>query len=132
MAKRYHSSTATEHRDKFNDETHHDKSPMKMGPYHYDRQSMRDGERSSYRKGAMMSGHYEGAEPRRRQEMEDAGMIHEDHRAVANLPQNVVMSYYPKDSGFLPENLDDTIRGIDRQKDYDNGKKMGHFYPKKV
>ncbi len=42
------------------------------------------------------------------------------------------MSYYPKDSGFLPENLDDTIRGIDHQMGYDNGKKFSHLYPKKV
>lgn len=141
MAKRFHKSgkmhreydrsykTVSERPDKFNDETHHDKSPMKMGPYPYDRQDMR----SEYRRGnSMRDGHYAGAEPRRRQEMEDAGMIHEDPRAVANLPQNVVMSYYPKDANFLPENLDDTIRGVDRQMDYDNGKKLNHFYPKKV
>lgn len=144
MAKRFHKSekmhreydksykVASQHPDKFNDEMHHDKSPMRMGPYRYDRQGshMSSGE---YRRGNSMSdGHYAGAEPRRRQEMMDAGMIHEDPRAVANLPQHVVMSYYPKDANFLPENLDDTLRGIDHQLDYDNGKKLGHLYPKKV
>ncbi|HEY4831542.1 MAG TPA: hypothetical protein VIH61_03180, partial [Waddliaceae bacterium] len=73
-----------------------------------------------------------GMEPRRRQELEDMGMIHEDHREIANLPQNVMMKPYKYESGYLPEDLDDTIRGIERQKDYDNGKKMEHFYPKKV
>lgn len=142
MAKRFHSASkkmhkeydksykvATQHPDKFNDEERHDKSPMKMGPYAYDRQDSR----MEYRRGnSMQDGFYAGAEPRRRQEMADAGMIHEDHRSVANLPQNVIMNFYPKDANFLPENLDDTIRGVDRQLDYDNGKKLGHLYPKKV
>ena len=39
---------------------------------------------------------YAGMEPRRRQEMQDAGYIREDHDAVANLPQNVIMRPYPK------------------------------------
>lgn len=139
MAKRHHSSkrssmhrmydksysSVSEHRDKFNDEMHHDKDTYKMGPYKYDRQDQ-------YRSGMARGEHYAGAEPRRRQEMQDAGMIHEDHGAVANLPQNVVMNYYPKDTGYLPENLDDTLRGVDRQMNYDNSKKLDHFYPKKV
>lgn len=148
MAKRYHKSermhqeydrsykVAEQRPPKFNDESRHDKSPMRMGPYPYDRQPenpAREYERASYRHGNRISdGFYAGAEPRRRQEMMDAGMIHEDHAAVANLPQNVKMSYYPKDANFLPENLDDTIMGVDRQLDYDNGKKLGYIYPKKV
>lgn len=131
MAKRYYSKVE-QHRDKFNDETKHDKSPRKMGPYHYDRQSMDGDERSSHRKMSMRDGYYAGSEPRRHQEMRDAGMIHEDHSAVANLPQHVVQSYYPRDNGWLPEDLDDTIRGVDAQKGYDNRKKMEHFFPKKV
>lgn len=138
MAKRHHSSersgTWTEKKDKFNDEFRHDKSPMKSGPYHYDREereNYRQGERAAHRKMASAE-HYAGMEPRRRQELEDMGMIHEDHREIANLPQNVMMKPYNYESGYLPEDLDDTIRGIERQKDYDNGKKMEHFYPKKV
>jgi hypothetical protein len=106
MAKRHHhssSSSVSSHRDKH-------------------------GEGNSYK----MGGYYEGAEPRRRQEMEDAGMIREDHSAIANLPQNVSMKPYPKEGGYLPEDLDDTLRGIDRQMGFDNRKKMEHFYPKKV
>lgn len=81
-----------------------------------------------------MSGreHYAGAEPRRRQEMEDMGMISEDHSAVANLPQGVMMKPYYRETDYLPENLDDTIRGIKHQMDYDNGKRKQHFKPKKV
>ena len=75
---------------------------------------------------------YAGMEPRRRQELEDAGMIHEDHNQVANLPQGVMMRPYTYEGGYLPEDLDDTIRGVERQKNYDNKKKMDHLYPKKV
>ncbi len=76
--------------------------------------------------------HYAGMEPRRRQELEDAGMLHEDHRAVANLPQEVIMRPYPKVGGYLPEVLDDTIRGIDNQMNYDDSQRRRHFNPKKV
>lgn len=75
--------------------------------------------------------HYAGAEPRRRQEMRDAGMIHEDHTAVANLPQEVYYKPYPKLSGYLPEGLDDTIRGVDEQIDADDRQRMKHFKPHK-
>lgn len=61
------------------------------------------------------SGYYEGMAGRRKQEMEDAGMIHEDHSAVANLPQEVVMRPYPKAPGYQDYGLDDTIGGIDYQ-----------------
>lgn len=80
----------------------------------------------------MMQGHYAGMEPRRRQEMEDAGMIHEDHSAVANLPQNVMMKPWPGKEGYLPEVEDDTIRGVNRQMAMDHGKMMQNFVPKKV
>jgi len=76
--------------------------------------------------------HYAGMEPRRRQEMEDAGMIHEDHSAIANMPQEVMMKKYPDSESYMPENLDDTISGVDRQIGYDDRKRKEHFMPKKV
>ena len=100
--------------------------------HHHSKEHHRAHERANHRMGSAHGEHYAGAEPRRRQEMEDAGMIHEDHSAVANLPQNVMMKPYPKEGGYLPENLDDTLRGVDRQMNYDNSKKMAHLYPKKV
>lgn len=102
-------------RDEFNDEYRHDAEPVKAGLYNYDRQ--RPSDISEYR---------------RYKEMTEAGMIHEDPRAVANLPQEVRYEAYEKSGGYLPEDLDDTMRGIDRQMGYDNMKKMNHFYPKKV
>jgi hypothetical protein len=74
----------------------------------------------------------QGADPRRRQEMMEAGMISEDHSAIANMPQGVMMKPYPKDNDYMPEDLDDTIRGIDRQEGEDHSKAMRHFKPRKV
>ena len=87
-----------------------------------------------YHSGKMMEKHeyYAGAESRRKQEHEDGGMISEDHSAIANLPQNVMMKPYPRPGGYMPEDLDDTIRGIDEQMGEDNRKRMQHFHPKKV
>lgn len=77
--------------------------------------------------------HYAGAEPRRRQEMEDAGMIHEDHNAIANLPQSVIYRPYPVERFAMPEDsLDDTMRGVDHQIGMDEGKLRQHMVPKKV
>ena len=87
-----------------------------------------------YHDGKMMEKHeyYAGEESRRKQEHEDGGMIHEDHAAIANLPQNVMIKAYPKPGGYMPEDLDDTIRGIDGQMEMDNSKRRQHFKPKKV
>ena len=47
------------------------------------------------------------------------GMISEDHKAPANLPQHVVHKYYPK-VGFMDAfELDDTMRGLDDARDDD-------------
>jgi len=75
---------------------------------------------------------YSGQDARRTQEMQDGGMIREDRSAVANLPQNVMYKPYPKNHDYLPEDLDDTIRGIDHQIETLDGKKRDkHFMPKK-
>ena len=76
--------------------------------------------------------YYAGEKARRHEEMRDAGMISEDHSAIANMPQNVVMKPYEKGYGYMPENLDDTIRGIDRQIGMDDSKRRQHNVPKKV
>ncbi len=79
------------------------------------------------------SGHYEGMEGRRTQEMEDGGMIREDHSAIANLPQSVMIKPYPKNGPYMPEDLDDTIKGVDHQiNTLDDSKRRQHNVPKKV
>ena len=45
------------------------------------------------------------------------GMISENHSAMANMPQDVKMEYYPKNRSMMPDFMDDTIKGIDRQMD---------------
>ena len=78
------------------------------------------------------TGHYEGKDNRRHEEMMDAGMIREDRSAVANLPQGVEMKPYPKERDYMPEMIDDTIRGVDEQINADNSKRKKDFKPKKV
>lgn len=60
-------------------------------------------------------------EHRRELDHDYYGMIHEDHRETANLPQDVVMKDYPKCKYIDDVYLDDTIRGIDevRRRDDD-------------
>lgn len=103
-----------------NDEFRHDKMSERSGSYHYDRE--RDN----------MDGKYEGYRGRRHQEMLDSGMIHEDHNEIANLPQGVMIKPYGDVYGYTPEDLDDTIVGVNRQMGFDNSQKMRHFFPKKV
>lgn len=120
MAKRYYESKrngAIEHRpDKFNDERQHSREPERFD-FHADQGS---------------SDRYDGYNARRTQEMQDAGMIQEDPRAIANMPQEVMIKPYPMVGPYLPEGLDDTIRGVDGQMSYDDNKRKEHFFPKKV
>jgi hypothetical protein len=74
---------------------------------------------------------YAGMDERRMQERADGAMLNEDHSAMANMPQQVIMREYPRLGGWTPENLDDTGRGVDRQIDADNAGKMKHFKPHK-
>lgn len=78
------------------------------------------------------AGYYTGFDDRRKQEREDAGMIWEDPRAIANLPQQVIMHEYPKSYNYLPEDLDDTLRGVDDQIRFDDRKRDKNLVPKKV
>lgn len=81
----------------------------------------------------MSDGYYAGEAGRRTQEMEDAGMIHEDRSQIANLPQEVMMKPYPMTGPYMPEGLDDTIKGVDHQMDVlDDRQRAKHNVPKKV
>jgi len=118
MARHYsrESGSVSHKRDKFNDERKHSAQPERFD-FHADQDSAE---------------RYDGYNARRTQEMQDAGMIHEDMRAIANLPQEVMIKPYPKSGPYLPEGLDDTIRGVDGQMGYDDSKRREHFFPKKV
>lgn len=76
-------------------------------------------------------GEYAGKDERRRREAEDGHMISEDHTAIANMPQNVIMKPWPSAPYGEKEFLDDTIRGIDVQIGGDSKKKKTGPYPEK-
>ncbi len=119
MAKRKYSSeggSLKHNSDKFNDEWKH-------------QQNSRDGHEMR-KTGAE---EYMGMPTSMRRGLEgEDNMLHEDHRAIANLPQEVMIKPYPKNGPYLPEGLDDTIDGVDRQMDYDDSQRKAHFFPKKV
>lgn len=78
-------------------------------------------------------GEYAGMEGgRRTQEMQDGGMIREDRSAISNLPQDVMIKPYAKVYGYMPEDLDDTIAGVDRQKEADAAGVRKDFHPRKT
>lgn len=76
-------------------------------------------------------GEYAGAESRRKTEMRDAGMLHEDKSAVANMPQSVMYKPWGNDFRGFDSNLNDDISGINRQQREDEGVAKRHNDPKK-
>lgn len=64
-------------------------------------------------------------------EHEGRGMIKENHSAIANLPQEVMIKAYSPMPGYMPEDLDDTIRGIDHQMEGDHKAAKGGLKPMK-
>lgn len=75
-------------------------------------------------------GYYAGPDARMRQELEDSHMINEDHHAVANLPQQVMIKDWPP-CEYSHYNLDDTIKGIDVQEHDDLKEQKKGPYPEK-
>jgi hypothetical protein len=74
----------------------------------------------------------EGDMSRRTEEMQEEDMIREDHSKIANLPQEVMIKPYPQSYDYMPEDIDDGIRGVDRQIGMDNRKRDEYYKPKKV
>jgi hypothetical protein len=107
MAKRYH-------------QTHKDRMHEREGMEKHMKHSSPDG---AYHE------EYANLDMRRRREMEDSGYITEDHSAIANLPQNVMMKPYPYAGASMPAPLDDTISGVDRQMHKDSP--LRHLKPHK-
>jgi len=76
-------------------------------------------------------GEYAGMEGgRRTEEMQDGGMIREDRSAIANLPQEVMIKPYAKSGGYMQEDLEDTIKGVDEQKNADRSGVNKDFHPR--
>lgn len=70
---------------------------------------------------------YASEDTRRELESKDFAMISEDHNAMANLPQQVMMKYYPKSPYGMDFELDDTIRGVDKQMSADDNGMKKHI-----
>lgn len=77
------------------------------------------------------AGMYEGHNERRKQEMQDGGMIVEDHKAIANMPQEVRYHDWPGKYQGLDGDLNDTISGINQQLDKDESGMKKNNVPKK-
>ena len=54
---------------------------------------------------------FAGIDPRRRQEVADAGMIQEDHNAIANLSGQPIHREFPKAGYYAMPYYDDLMRG---------------------
>lgn len=124
-AKRHHASKSARHREHMGMERY-ERGSVKQhrsgsaGGYHslgherYDREPMTDS-------------HHDLAV----REHDDRSMISEDHRAIANLPQEVMIKPYPPMAGYMPEGLDDTIRGVDHQMGGDHASAQRGLKPMK-
>ncbi len=69
---------------------------------------------------------------RRTEEMQDGGMIRENRAAIANLPQEVMIKPWPMGGSYLPEPLNDTIVGVDRQLNEDAPVRKAGYRPEKL
>ena len=114
MAKRYHQTK---------EDRMHESRGMKKHEEHHKKMGEHREE--------MHEEHYAGEKMRRKHEMADWGMIHEDRTAVANVPQEVMYHSYPKDRFDLDGDLDDTLRGIDEQMGEDHSQMMRYNSPRK-
>lgn len=144
MAKRYHQSHKDrvhervaemkhDRRERENSRSEHAEDMRKYDREHgayTDKMDYRDthhrGMKHSSPNGAYQE-EYANLDMRRRREMEDSGYITEDHSAIANLPQNVMMKPYPYAGATMPSPLDDTIEGVDKQMHKDSP--LRHLHP---
>jgi hypothetical protein len=112
--KKYHHSKRHHGHHMHGSSAHHKDHGMKM---HHDSEAYRDREM------------YAGKKMRSHMDRENAHMIGEDHNAIANMPQHVVMRSWPKGYDYVDYHLDDTISGIDTQRKMDSKFKKDRPHP---
>jgi len=125
MAKRHHESKAAERREHKGMEKY-ERGPVKM---HHHSPGFNDGFKGM--SSMYMEDYSSGLRARDRMESEKDGMIRDDHRAIANLPQEVMIKPYEQVGPYLPEGIDDTIKGSDRQMMDNDEQRSRYFSPKK-
>ncbi len=64
-------------------------------------------------------------------EKHDAGMIGNDHSKFANLPTEVMMKGYPECPAYMDWDMQDNIKGVDKQLSNDNARRKSGFQPHK-
>ena len=82
--------------------------------------------------GHLHQGHYEDHAHRLAMEEHDGDMIPSGSGYYANMPQEVVHRLYSEPNQYMPESLDDSIRGVDWQIRLDGSHRNAHLKPKKV
>lgn len=75
-----------------------------------------------------MARHYKSE---RVMEKKDAGMIGNDSSKFANLPTEVMFKAYPECPAYMDSEMQDNIRGIDKQLSKDNSARRSGFDPHK-
>lgn len=75
--------------------------------------------------------HMDAGTTEMRQEQKDAAMIKNEHSKFANLPTEVMMKPYPECPAYMDFDMEDNIRGIDKQISNDNSKRKSGFQPHK-
>jgi hypothetical protein len=78
------------------------------------------------------SGGYESMSMRLSTEQHDAGMIRENHSAIANLPQEVMIKPWPTIGNPMNMTLDDGITGVDAREKKENSKRSSYTDPRKA
>lgn len=87
---------------------------------------------SAHLSGHLHEGHYEDHAHKMAMERSDGDMIPSGSGKYANMPDSVVMRPWSEPHDYMPEHLDDTVRGIDHQIGEDESKRDRHMHPKKV
>jgi hypothetical protein len=64
-------------------------------------------------------------------EAKDSGMIHNEHSKFANLPTEVMLKPYSMAPAYMDFDMEDNIRGIDKQIGEDNSARKRGFSPHK-
>lgn len=64
-------------------------------------------------------------------EKRDAAMIGNEHSKFANLPTEVMMKPYPPCPAYMDWEMEDNIKGIDKQEGMDNAARRRGFSPHK-
>ena len=78
-----------------------------------------------------MREYYAGPEMRYKMEYEGSMMIKEDHSAIANLPQGMKITAYPKPGAYEKSYINDGLSGIDKQMREDSKHAKREMYPEK-